>query len=196
MAKGVLQPFINCGYTIWADNAFVSVSMCKWCKTNGINFAGTTRTTYGFPELLIEDNLPQGQWRWAMTHPGILAAFWSDVGNVKLMSNFHGPRSGYVHRRVSGQADRVLRCAPLVGVEYNDGMGGTDLFDFMRGMYTTLRKSKKWWKTLYHWILDTSMYNSFVLHKWDFNKLFPRKRYKLDYPDFVEVVARHFLIHL
>ena len=104
--------------------------------------------TYGFPSSLINEDLEQGQWTWAMTDPGILAAFWSDVGQVKLMSNFHGPKSGFVLRRVSGQTDRVMRPAPTVGVEYNDGMGGTDLFDFMRDTYTTLRKSKKWWKRL------------------------------------------------
>ena len=194
MAKGVLQPFTNKGYTVWADNAFVSVSMLKWCREEGINFAGTTRTTYGFPKSLVVDNLPQGEWRWLMTNPGILAAFWSDVGNVKLMSNFHKPQSGFVLRRVSGQADRLLRTAPVLGVDYNDGMGGTDLFDFMRGLYTTLRQSKKWWKTLYHWILDTSMYNSFVLHKWVHNKFFPGRKYRLDYATFVEVVVRHFLM--
>ena len=138
MAKGVLSVIAGKGFTCWADNAFVSVAMCKWCKEQKINFAGTTRTTYGFPKSLIDEDLAQGEWRWAMTESGILAAFWSDVGNVKLMYNFHGPRSGHVLRRVSGQADRVPRCAPTVGVEYNDGMGGTDLFDFMRGLYTTL----------------------------------------------------------
>ena len=150
MAKGVLQLFSGKGYTVWADNAFVSVAMLKWAKEQKINFAGPTRTTYGFPKELIDPDLPQGQWKWLMTDPGILAAFWSDVGMVKLMSNFHSPTSGYVLRKVSGQADRVVRCAPTVGVGYNKGMGGTDLFDFMRGLYTTLRTSKKWWKTLYH----------------------------------------------
>ena len=72
-------------------------------------------------------------------------------------------------------------------------MGGTDLFDFMRGLYTTLRSSKKWWKTLYHWILDTSMYNAYVLHKWLYQKFSPGEKYKMDYADFVESVALHFL---
>ena len=185
---------MNKGYTVWADNAFVSVAMCKWTKEVGINFAGTTRTTYGFPVELVEEDLPQGEWKWAMTEPGILAAFWSDVGNVKLMSNFHAPESSFVLRRVSGQADRVVRGAPVVGVGYNKGMGGTDLFDWMRGLYTTLRKSKKWWKTLYHWVLDTAMFNSFVLHRWVFYKLNPGLKYKFDFADFVMSVVKHFLV--
>ena len=194
MAKGVLSSIKGKGYTVWADNAFVSVAMCKWARDNQINFAGTTRTTYGFPSELINDDLDQGKWVWAMTEPGILAAFWSDVGNVKLMSNHHKPKSGYVLRRVSGLADRVQRSAPTVGVEYNDGMGGTDFFDFMRGQYTTLRTSKKWWKTLYHWVLDSAMFNAFCLHKWCHERIQPVKRYKLDFATFIAVVCEHFLM--
>lgn len=45
---------------------------------------------------------------------------------------------------VKGEADSESREAPTVGVEYNDKMGGTDLKDFMRGLFTTQRTSKKW----------------------------------------------------
>ena len=84
---------------------------------------------------------------------------------VQLMSNWHNPTAGFVLCRVKGQADRVQRCCPTVGRDYNSVMGGTDLFDFMRGQYTTLRKSKKWWKTLYHWVLDSAGHNAYVLHR-------------------------------
>ena len=58
-----------------------------------------------------------------MTEPGLLAAFWLDVGLCKLMSNFHLPEEGYVLRRMSGQADKERRTAPTAFVEYNDKMG-------------------------------------------------------------------------
>ena len=61
-----------------------------------------------------------------MTGDGLLAAYWSDVGYVKLMSNFHEPDGGLVYRRVSGKADKDERDAPGVGVSYNIFMGGTD----------------------------------------------------------------------
>ena len=38
------------------------------------------------------------------------------------------------------------------------------------------------------------MYNAYVLHKWVFEKFFPDSKYKMDYADFVEAVARHFLV--
>ena len=149
MLKGCLTPFEGCGYNVWGDNSFVSVAMIKYTREHGINFAGTSRTTFGFPPSLIDENLSMGKWKWMMTPPGLLAAYWSDVGFVKLMSNFHSPESGMVLRRVSGQADREQRAAPRVGGEYNGKMGGTDLKDMMRGVYTVTRTGKKWWKTLW-----------------------------------------------
>ena len=120
--------------------------MLKYFRDNGTNFAGTTRTTYGFPQSLTahEDTLKMGEWKWLMAEPGLLAAYWCDVGYVKLMSNFHTPEQGMVLRKVRGQADRETRGAPLVGQEYNDFMGGTDKKDFMRGLFTVCRRSKKW----------------------------------------------------
>ena len=166
MFMSVLTPFEGKGYTIWGDNAFTTVNMLRTCKERGINCAGTTRTTYGFPRSLVDENLEAGEWKWLMSKEGFLAAFWADVGYVKLMSNFHSPEQGQVLRRVSGQADKEKRGAPTVGVEYNAFMGGTDLQDFVRGLYTTHRRGKKWWRCLYYWVLDSSMFNTFVLYKW------------------------------
>ena len=59
------------------------------------------------------------------------------------MSNFHTPEQGMVLRKVRGQADRETRGAPLVGQEYNDFMGGTEKKDFIRGLFTVCRRSKK-----------------------------------------------------
>ena len=72
-------------------------------------------------------------------------------------SNFHGPTSDVLHRRVRGHADKVLRSAPTMFVEYNRYMGGTDLCDQRRGQYTTQRRSKKWWHSLFYFTLDILM---------------------------------------
>ena len=184
----VLTPFENKGYTVWGDNAFTTVNMLRYCKDRGINFAGTTRTTYGFPSTLVDDSLEAGEWRWLMTSEGFLAAYWADVGYVKLMSNFHSPESGQVMRRVTGQADKEARGAPTLGVEYNNFMGGTDLKDFIRGMYTTHRRGKKWWRCLFYWVLDTSMYNAFVLYRWCWKHI-KGEVCEVKYKEFIKHVA-------
>ena len=50
--RRVLEDFNVFGIDVYADNAFVSVAQLRWCKDHGINLAGTTRRTYGFPPEL------------------------------------------------------------------------------------------------------------------------------------------------
>ena len=63
MFSSVLTPFNNLGYTVWGDNAFTTVAMLRETKERGFNFAGTTRTTYGFPKTLVDEDLNPGEWR-------------------------------------------------------------------------------------------------------------------------------------
>ena len=56
MMRRVLSGFNVDGIEVYADNLFVSVDQLRWCAKNGINLAGTTRRTYGFPsELSFND---------------------------------------------------------------------------------------------------------------------------------------------
>ena len=52
---------------------------------------------------------------------------------------------------------RVQRSAPILIVDYNRFMGGTDLCDQRRGNFSTQRKSKKWWHALFYFTLDVLM---------------------------------------
>ena len=83
-------------------------------------------------------------------------------------SNFHSPDDvNTVLRRVVGQSERVERTAPRMFSEYNLFMGGTDLSDQRRGYYTTQRRSKKWWHSLFYFTLDILMLNSWCVFNWE-----------------------------
>ena len=53
MMRRVLSDFNVDGIEVYADNLFVSVEQLRWCAEHGINLAGTTRRTYGFPRELV-----------------------------------------------------------------------------------------------------------------------------------------------
>ena len=44
-------------------------------------------------------------------------------------------------------------------------MGGVDLFDQMVASYRVLRKTRKWWKTLFFDFVDMAATNAFILDK-------------------------------
>ena len=85
MMKQVLDEYNVPGTCVYADNLFVSVDMLRWCKKQGINLCGTTRTNFGFPAQLSFNHLADGEFDWAMTTDGLLAVAWKDVGDCKGM---------------------------------------------------------------------------------------------------------------
>jgi len=58
---------------------------------------------------------------------------------------------------------RVNIPRPVKG--YNNNMGGVDLSDQLLKYYEIIRKSKKWWKTLFFHFFDVAIVNSFIIHK-------------------------------
>ena len=60
MIRYVIDQFNVPGIMVYADNAFVSVEMCRWCRMNGVNLCGTTRRGRGFPDDLTYSNLAVG----------------------------------------------------------------------------------------------------------------------------------------
>ena len=66
----------------------------------------------------------------------------SETGTV-MRKNKDGPRT-------------VVSC-PLPVKIYNEKMGGVDLADCKRQVYSCSRKSKKWWHRLFYFFLDVGV---------------------------------------
>ncbi|KAJ4440826.1 hypothetical protein ANN_10672 [Periplaneta americana] len=53
---------------------------------------------------------------------------------------------------------------PVAVIDYTSKMGGVDRADHYCSSYGFLKKSLKWWRKLYFWILEISLVNSFHLY--------------------------------
>ncbi|XRB00063.1 hypothetical protein NFJ02_08g137620 [Pycnococcus provasolii] len=68
-------------------------------------------------------------------------------------------------RRKRGFKNRLMILAPLIAFLYNLFMGGVDRADALRAAFTTRLKSNKWWQTLFFWVLDTALINSYIYYR-------------------------------
>ena len=77
-------------------------------------------------------------------------------------------------RRASAEA----KVKPVVVHTYNQHMNGVDIADQHSTYYSFLRKTVKWWRKLFFWLLETAVVNSYILHN---NITMPRQPDHLAY---------------
>ena len=74
--------------------------------------------------------------------------------------------SASITRPVFGPSPRKNLPIPVAIDAYNCYMGGVDIANQYRAAFTTLQhRSNRYWKPLFHWLLDIALVNSYLLAK-------------------------------
>ncbi|WAR13140.1 PGBD4-like protein [Mya arenaria] len=96
------------------------------------------------------------------------AAVWMDQKPVYTLSSLSDPED-------------IRACTRRMGREvmaaYNKSMGRVDLHDQLRAKYPVSRDSKKWWRYLFWFVLNSAIVNSFILFKQASSRLNNKKRF-------------------
>ena len=104
----------------------------------------------------------------------VAAHAWMDNKVVSVMSTNSQPSAtGSVMRRKKDGSRVPVPCPESITL-YNRSMGGVDLGDQLRGYYSCRTKSRKFYKYIYHFLLDATITNCFILHK----HFHPNPKYK------------------
>jgi hypothetical protein len=109
--------------------------------------------------------LEKGQWIWLMNRLPMILVAWYDSGICIALSSRHGPTGSTVQRREKNNFEKVVRTCPELIDYYNRKMGGVDRADALRAHLTTIRRCRKWWHSIWYWILDTALINSKILYE-------------------------------
>ena len=94
----------------------------------------------------------------------VCASSWMDKKTVTVMSTTSQPDVGTVLRQ---QKDgfRISVPCPLSIMEYNNFMGGVDRGDQVRGYCSCRTKYRKFYKYIFHFLLDVAITNAYILQK-------------------------------
>jgi len=89
---------------------------------------------------------------------------WIDKKPVYFVNNITHPREvTTVSRKQKDGSRKTLDCPQAVSL-YNKYMGGVDMADAMRRLYSCSRKSKnKWYMRLFWFLVDTCVVNAYIL---------------------------------
>jgi hypothetical protein len=159
----------NRGHCLVIDNFFASVNLFHELMCKGIWATGTVRRT--------SKNLPGGIYRepdttvrgsmviWNHVHRQMGVVSWQDKKLVTLLSTAAAPwePNSKVLRRIPGiQGQLVVPSSPMHR-QYIEYMRGVDVTDQLRGNYSSQLRCHKWWMKIFHFIVDQTMVNSYVI---------------------------------
>ena len=92
---------------------------------------------------------------------------WKDNKVVSMITTMHKFVNRYTfcvrRSKVNGEYRRLNIKQPRVFTDYNVHMGGVDKSDQMIGKYKALRRTSKFWKTLFYHMLDIARVNSYIM---------------------------------
>ena len=168
----LVEDLMNQGYKLYMDNFYTSMKLLTDLKKNRVWACGTTNTNRrGFPAEFRttfrqwSKASSRGNMRW-LRSDGNVAVQWKDNKTITMLSSFHSASDyGYCRRRVKegGQFHRKIVKQPKVVQDYNAHMGGVDRSDQLLSNYDILRKTTKYWKTLFFHFIDIAIINSYIL---------------------------------
>ena len=165
---------------VFFDNFFTGLPLIKSLLQNGLYGCGTVRCNRkGFPTILKKpaDLRQRGDMRvMQLGDSNITASVWIDRKPVHHLSSLSDPAEICDATRRSGANILQLQQPHSVSA-YNKSMGGVDLHDQLRAKYPSGRKSKKWWRYLFWFLLDSAIVNSYVLYSEWSTRQMKKKRY-------------------
>ncbi|XP_037037956.1 piggyBac transposable element-derived protein 4-like [Bradysia coprophila] len=98
------------------------------------------------------------------TNTGVICYKWQDTKEVTLLSNCHSHIIETTQRKQKDGSYKTFDCPQAINF-YNKFMGGVDKADQYSTTYEVDRKSTKWWKRVFHRLLQISAVNSWILYK-------------------------------
>ena len=159
-------------YHFYVDNFYTSTNLFLSLYEKKVYACGTLRRgRRNVPDDIMIDNPrrhERGYTCWSMAGP-ILAQSWLDTKPVYFLSTIHQPLHSsnalphqLVVKRRGGHRGIEVPCPPLLH-DYNVGMGGVDFNDRQRKFYNLGRRSTRWYRRVYFYLLEVTIHNAYIV---------------------------------
>lgn len=156
-------------FKLYTDNYYTSPSLFTYLYENGINACGTARTNRkGFPKDIVigKRKVNRGSYDYRSNGP-LLACSWFDKRAVYFLSTNHPAMLTNEElptvKRWHDKRERVdISCPPLLS-DYISFMRGVDRGDQLLELYNFGRRSQKWWKRVFFYLLEVCVLNAYIL---------------------------------
>jgi hypothetical protein len=182
-------------YFLYFDNLFTSLPLPDHLTCDGFGATGTIRVNRTKKAPL--QNLKQLQKEGRGSHyfikddvSGAVTVQWHDNSIVTLVSNCHSVLPLNQASRWSNKDKKVISVNQTRAISaYNKYMGGVDRLDQNVATYRVSIRTKKWWWSMFYFMLSASVSNAWILYRQSVN-------YASEKHDLLEFTRRIVLVYL
>lgn len=154
---------------VYMDNYYSSPTLFLMLYNKGVNACGTARASrkYFPPELAVKKkDVDSGYYDYRSSGP-LLACVWKDKRIIHFLTTLHVAVTSVactVQRRGEDGTREDVECPPCLP-DYQTYMRGVDRGDQLMCYYNIGRRSTKWWKRVFSYIVEVCALNACVLYK-------------------------------
>ena len=164
------------GYTLHIDNWYSSPDLFHYLQARRTNAVGTADMRRKWMPKQADMSLgkERGSTARRSTATGMLCQQWVDKKVVTILSTVHTSKMRHTTNR---RGKEVFK--PEAVIDYNKGMKGVDLSDQLAQSYPLSRRSPRWYKKLFFYLVDMAVVNAFAIYKVLQGKVSTQKSFRL-----------------
>lgn len=172
-------------YSFYFDNLFTSLNLLVHLKERGYEGTGTIRANR-IPKscpILRKKEMERKQRgivdSTISKEDGLIVVAWKDNSVVYVASTCYGVQPRDWVKRYSAAEKKIITVSrPNLIRAYNQYMGGTDRMDEDIANYRIGIRGKKWYWSIFTWLLDSAMHNAWILFKKSTGELIPNLQFR------------------
>lgn len=170
----LIDPIKHCGYTVYMDNFYNSVSLADTLYHEcGTHCCGTLRLPRGAPKdlqkVVKDPKFPVHEVEYRRKDNTFIVC-WKDKRLVSMISTCHNAATHKVtlkrKKKIGGRTrmEKITVDRPKMIHDYNKNMSGVDHFDQMVKYYKFVRRTPRWTKKMISFLLQMAMFNAHHLY--------------------------------
>ena len=162
----LLEPYIHQGHHLFTDRYYSSIPLAQALHDNETAFTGTcVRDRVDLPDIIRGGQTPGEGEVMAFRDDRLMALTWrakKKKAPVVMLSTECSAQMVTVPSRHSGAAAQKK---PIAVHTYNQNMNGVDISDQYTATYPFTRKTIKWWRKVFFWLIDLCVTNSYAVYR-------------------------------
>lgn len=166
------------GYHVFTDRFYTGFPLALELLKMNVYLTGTVmKNRQNLPTDVKKLKLKKHEVSSFVHSDDVLVLAWQDKRQVLMLSTYHDASTQTVQQRTKSGPQDIQK--PTVIVNYTKKMGAVDRADHYCASYGFMRKSLKWWRKMFFWLLEVAVVNSYILFKHnDGNKTVRHLKYR------------------